>query len=198
MRSSTAIVLAGMVCAWACAPTSAYAAAGLTGPTAPTNGPALTRVAVSGAPSRLGLEADLAWLGTPLRAGGLAWNPAFGSGWAGTAWGGLAWPVGAKGQVLALGGSSRYVQGGIGCPGMGGCGPFGTWGAFAAVAYRHQEEFLWLQVTPQLFTYLDGPAAYPTWALSGLPWVEMGVVLAPGVEVSFRLGETLASVVLRP
>lgn len=174
---------------------------GLMGPLAPAGGPVLTRVAFSGTlghGSPIGLEADLAWAGSPFHAGGLVWDPAFGSGHAGSVWGGAAWPVGAKGRLMALGGATRYAQGGVGCPGMGGCPPLGTLGAFAGLAYRHQEGFLWLQLTPQLFTHLDGATAYPPWAMSGLPWVEMGVVVVPGLELTFRLGETLGTVALRP
>ena len=65
-----------------------------------------------------------------------------------------------------------------------------TGGAFVGVSYTFREERLWLSITPQYFAPI-GQSYYPPWALSGLPWAELGVPVTDHLTISLRLGETL-------
>lgn len=183
----------------------AIVAAGLaTWPLPASAGPVLERVSLAGSlggqNGRGGLETELSWAGSPFRGGGLVWNPLFGTGFAATAWGGRTWAM-EKDAFTLLGGVTHYPQTGVGtCAAVGMCPPVtpAPLGAFAGMAYRHTEPYLWLQITPQFYLPLGGRAYFPTWGMSGLPWVELGVPLGEGLEMTLRMGETLATLTYRP
>lgn len=64
-------------------------------------------------------------------------------------------------------------------------------GPLLGVSYTLNSGRLWLRVTPHMVLSADSPFDGMSWLVkSGIPWVDAGVELFPGVELSFRLAMT--------
>lgn len=142
---------------------------------------------------RLGAEVEMGLRGTPLQLGALVWQPLFGGELAQTAWGGYAVELRKDERLRLLVGGTRY-QPAVGC--IDPCS-IANHGLLLGASYLIKSERLWFQVTPQYLFALDGSFGYPSWAMSGLPWIEFGVPIFPGCDLSFRLGENLIKVAYR-
>ena len=124
----------------------------------------------------------------PFHVGGLVWKPLFSNGPAQSLWAAYAFfPQPHTRWKLRIGGV-HYDQWGVGCFGV--CDPAADYGLFAGVSYRVQAERLWMELTPQYFLPLGGRAYYPSMAMSGLPWVEVGIQVTEDLALSLRWGET--------
>lgn len=142
-----------------------------------------------------GLEGEVSLGGFAL--GGLAWPGMFSGGaWSQSAWAGYGIAPRPGDRLMLLAGRTHYIQSGVGCAGIGGCTQPAQGGTFVALSYLIREERLWMKLTPQFYMPDTGGSAYPPWALSGLPWVEIGVPITPWCDISFRLGETLFKVAI--
>lgn len=143
----------------------------------------------------IGVEGELGLEGSPLHVGGVMWSPIFGSGMAETLWAGYAFTPWGGDRVMLMAGGTHYQQSGVGCVDV--CQAPSSGGIFVGVSYLIREERLWLKLTPQYLFPMDGWSAYPQWALSGVPWVELGVPITPHCDISLRLGETILKVAYR-
>jgi hypothetical protein len=160
---------------------------------APPPQPLQANLGLIASPLGIGAEGEVAF--AALHLGGLTWRPIFGSEYAQTAWAGLGFSPRPGDRLMAIAGGTHYVQGGVGCLDV--CTPFAEYGLLVGLSYLVREERFWLQLTPQYLFPIGGPSAYPSWALSGLPWVEVGFPVNPNCDISLRLGETLVKVAFK-
>lgn len=159
--------------------------------------------------ANLGLEGEIGPRAGFFSVGATAWalgDPSWSAGpfgdYAATAFARARVALTAQDEVSALIGHNYQYQHAEVCAEQ--CGPPDSSWLLLGLAWHHQTDRYWLRITPQYalswdprFVGAATPGFVGGWTSSGLPWVEGGLWLAPGLGVGARFGPGITQAVWR-